>query len=276
MRNDIKKRLVDYGRDKESIVSIFCLKSNTNEEFIDIYTVVDEVIIGRLEEDLKILFDDIILMTRVKDSFDLEKGKQNYTIIQAYKKDNIKISESIIAKDLAKDFIKSLPKDIEFIYNNPKENVLQANKDFKYSLPKEYEFKTCVDNFFGKAIEVSLYISQKDPISACLKMDDLRDELIKMLDFHIINKFYGLKNTGKDGSNLIHTLSKEYRDDLELTFPTNDLLDIYNCLFKACGLFRKVGMAEAENLGFYYNKEADVNTLKLLRDNYRKLESFLR
>lgn len=276
MRNDIKKRLVDYGRDKESIVSIFCLKSNTNEEFIDIYTVVDEVIIGKLEEDLRVLFDDIILMTRVKDSFDLEKGKQNYTIIQAYKKDNIKISESIIAKDLANDFIKSLPKDIEFIYNNPKENILQANKDFKYSLPKEYEFKTCVDNFFGKAIEVSLYISPKDPISACLKMDDLRDELIKMLDFHIINKFYGLKNMGKDGSNLIHTLSKEYRDDLELTFPTNDLLDIYNCLFKACGLFRKVGMEEAENLGFYYNKEADVNTLKLLRDNYRKLESFLR
>lgn len=276
MRSDIKKRFVDYGRDKESIVSIFCVKSNTNEEFVDLYTVVDEVIIGKLEDDLMVLFDDIILINRVKDSFDVDKNKQNYTKIQAYKKDNVKISESIIAKDLANDFMKTLPGDIEFIYNRPNEEMLKVNKDFKYSLPKEYEFKTCVDSFFANAIEVSLYINQKDPIAACIKMDELRDELLKMLDFHLINKFYGLRNIGIDGSNLIHTLSKEYREDLELTFPTNELLDIYNCLFKACGLFRKVGMAEAENLNYSYNKEADVNTLKLLRDNYRKLESFLR
>lgn len=276
MRSDIKKRFVDYGRDKESIVSILCVKSNTSEEFVDLYTVVDEVIIGKLEDDLRILFDDIILINRVKDSFNVDKNKQNYTKIQAYKKDNVKISESIIAKDLANDFMRTLPGDVEFIYNKPNEEVLKVNKDFKYNLPKEYEFKSCVDNFFANAIEVSLYINQKDPIAACIKMDDLRYELLKMLDFHLINKFYGIRNIGVDGSNLVHTLSKEYREDLELTFPTNELLDIYNCLFKACGLFRKVGMAEAENLNYSYNKEADVNTLKLLRDNYRKLESFLR
>lgn len=276
MRDDIKKRFIDYGRDEESIVSIFCIKSNTNEEFTDLYLVVDEVIIGKLEKDLKTLFDDIILVTRAKDRFEYEKNRQAYTIIQAYKKDNMKISETIIAKDLANDFMKTLASDIEFIYNNPKEEVLEVNKDFKYPLAKEYEFKTCVDNFFANAIEVSLYINQKDPIAASIKMEDVRKELIKMLDFHLINKFYGLRNMGKDGSALIHTLSKDYREDLELTFATNELMDIYNCLFKACGLFRKVGMEEAEKLGYSYNKEADVKTLKLLRDNYRRLESFLR
>ena len=133
-----------------------------------------------------------------------------------------------------------------------------------------------MDNFFANAIEVSLYINQKDPIAASIKMDDLRYELIKMLNFHIIDKFYGLRDMGKDGSSLINSLSKEYREDLELSYNTNELLDIYNCLFKACGLFRKVGMAEAENFGFEYNKKADVKALELLRKNYRKLESFLR
>lgn len=276
MKNEIKKRFVDYGNDKDSIVSIFYVKSNTNDEFIDLYTVVDEIIIGKLEEELRFLFDDIILINRSKDSFEIDKNKQNYTRLEAYKACNVKISESIIAKDLAEDFIKKLPSDIEFIYNKPGEIKLSPNKDFKYESPKEYEFKACVDNFFAKAIEVSLYVNQKDPLAASIKMEDLRKELIKMLNFHIINKFYGLRNMGKDGSALISTLSKEYREDLELSFNTNELMDIYTCLFKACNLFRKVGMQEASNLGFPYNKEVDVNTLKLLRENYRKLESFLR
>lgn len=276
MKSEIKNRFVDYANDKDSIVSIFYLKSNTNDEFIDLYTIVDEVIIGKLEEDIRYLFDDIILINRRKDSFEVDKNKQNYTIIDVYKEDNIKISESIIAKDLAEDFIKNLPSDIEFIYNRAGEKKLSPNRDFKYYMPKEYEFKSCVDNFFANAIEVSLYVNQKDPIAASIKMDDLRYELIKMLNFHIIDKFYGLRDMGKDGSSLINSLSKEYREDLELSYNTNELLDIYNCLFKACGLFRKVGMAEAENLGFAYNKKADVKALELLRKNYRKLESFLR
>lgn len=276
MRDDIKKRFIDYGNDKDSIVSIFYVKSNTNDEFIDLYTVVDEIIIGKLEEELKFLFDDIILINRSKNSFEIDKNKQNYTILELYRACSVKISESIIAKDLAEDFIKKLPSDIEFIYKKPGEIDLSPNKDFKYDTPKEYEFKSCVDNFFAKAMEVSLYVNQKDPIAASIKMEDLRRQLIKMLNFHLIDKFYGLRNMGKDGSNLINSLSKEYREDLELSFNTNDLVDIYTCLFKTCNLFRKVGMQEAANLGFPYNKEVDVNTLKLLRENYRKLESFLR
>ena len=81
MRDDIKKRFIDYGNDKDSIVSIFYVKSNTNDEFIDLYTVVDEIIIGKLEEELKFLFDDIILINRSKNSFEIDKNKQNYTIL---------------------------------------------------------------------------------------------------------------------------------------------------------------------------------------------------
>ena len=48
MKSEIKNRFVDYANDKDSIVSIFYVKSNTNDELIDLYTVVDEVIIGKI------------------------------------------------------------------------------------------------------------------------------------------------------------------------------------------------------------------------------------
>ena len=63
--------------------------------------------------------------------------------------------------------------------------------------------------------------------------------------------------------------------DMLAEVNNNEAGNIYNSLFKACILFRKVGMAEAEDLGFEYDRQTDVKTLKLLRNNYKKLESFL-
>ena len=60
MRNDILNKFLNYGRDNDSIISIFYNKSDNDKEFINIYTVVNEVIIGKLEEEIKYLFDDII------------------------------------------------------------------------------------------------------------------------------------------------------------------------------------------------------------------------
>ncbi|WP_243342744.1 aminoglycoside 6-adenylyltransferase [Anaerococcus sp. AGMB09787] len=276
MNNDIKNRFIEYGKYNDKVVSIFYLKSNTDEDFVDLCTVVDEVIVGKLEEELKSLFTDVFLINRVKSSFALDKDRQNYTILEAFTERGVKISESIIAYDFLEDFIRQIPKDIEFIYNRSDLGQINPNKNFKYDLPKEYEFKATVDSFFARAYEVSLYLGQNDVIASSLVMDKLRSELSKMLNFYVINKFFGLRDMGLDGKNFDQTLSKEIKEDFELTFATNDPLDIYNCLFKACGLFRKVGMAEAEKLGYEYNKEADVKTLKLLRKNYKKLEALLR
>ncbi|MDO5047900.1 MAG: aminoglycoside 6-adenylyltransferase [Anaerococcus sp.] len=276
MKNDIKNRFVAYGRDNENIRSIFYRKSMTDDEFVDLYIVPREVIIGKLEEDLGKLFEDIFLINRIKSSFQVEKDRQNYTILEAFRASGVKISQSIIAEDLLGDFLGQAPSDFEFIYNKGDMPSLMVNEAFTYDLPKEYEFRATVDSFFAKAVETSLFLRQKNAIGALMTMDKLRQELIKMINFYIIDKYNGLRDMGKNGRDISHSLSQDLREDFELTFPTNELLDIYTCLFKACGLFRKIGMKEANDLSYEYNREADVKALKLLRKNYKKLESILR
>lgn len=275
MRNDISQKIKDYAQTNSAIESVFYVKRLNNDEFYSIYTVASEIIIAKLEEEFKNLFDDVIFVNRVKEKREIDKNKFSYTTIDLYKLDNIKISESIISSDVAKDFIKTLPADIEFLYNKPGSEAILPNKEFTYSLVKEYEFSQTVKNFFAYAIEVSLHLNQNNTLAASIKMEDLRSELVKMLRIHVVNKYKGTMDIGKDGREFTHTLAKEYKDEFEESFHDVNPLNIYNSLFKACVLFRKIGMAEAENLGFEYDRQIDVNTLKLLRNNYKKLESFL-
>ena len=275
MRNDISQRIKDYANKNDTIESIFYVKRYNNDEFYHIYTVVNNVIIGKLEEEFEGLFDDVLFSKRSKDLAEIDKNKFTYTTIDLYKADDIKISESVIASDIAGEFIKTLPNDIEFLYNRPGSERLLANEDYGIKPVKEYEFEKTVKNFFAYAIEVSLYLKENNTLAASIKMNELRDELINMLRIHVINKFNGKRDIGKDGREFTHTLVKEYKDDLEDTFHDISPLNIYNSLFKACMLFRKIGMQEAEILGFNYDRAVDVKTLKLLRENYKKLESFL-
>lgn len=275
MRNDISQKIKDYAKTNPAIESIFYVKRQNNDEFYKIYTVASEIIVAKLEEEFRSLFDDVILVNRVKEKIEIDKNKFSFTTIDLYKMDNIKVSESIISSDLAKEFIKTLPTDIEFLYNKPGAEALLPNKEFAYKPVKEYEFSQTVKNFFAYAIEVSLYLNQNNSLAAAIRMGDLRQELVNMLKIHIINKYKGGMDIGKDGRQLSQTLSKEYKDDFEETFHDINPLSIYNSLFKACILFRKVGMAEADELGFDYDRQSDVKTLKLLRNNYKKLESFL-
>ena len=275
MRNDIINKLSTYARDNEAIDSIFCLKNENYDSLIKIYTIVNEVIIGKLEEELRDLFDDVILVNRFKDEFVFDKSKYPFTSISIYTKDNIKITESIIASDNAQDFIMTLPKDIEFIYNKPGFERLQSNENFSYQRPSEYEVTNNIKNFFANAIEVSLYVDQKDEIAASIKMDQLRLNLLNMIDFYIKEKYTYQMDKGADGQNLKSTLEIDIRQDFLLTYHYEDFMDIYNSLFKACVLFRKLAMGICQSLSYDYPREIDVESMKLLRSNYKKIESFL-
>ena len=81
------------------------------------------------------------------------------------------------------------------------------------------------------------------------------------------------KDAGEYGQNLIHTLEADIKEELLLTFKTNDITEIYGAIFAACQLFRKIGMQLSEKFNFSYPKKDDVYTLKLLRKNYKKMES---
>ncbi len=275
MRNDINNKLISYAKTNDAIESMFCIKNENYDSFYKVYTIVNEIIIGKLEEELVGLFDDVVLVNRIKEEFTIDKAKVPFTSINIYKKDNTKITESIISSDYADVFIKKLPSDIDFIYNKPGVDRLDTNNNFRYESPKEYEFLSTIRNFFANAIEVSLYISEKDEIAASLKMEELRGYLLSMIDFYVKEKYVYTMDKGYDGQKLKSTLDLDTKENFLLTYHHEDLMDIYNSLFKACVLFRKLAMQMCQSLGYAYPKEIDVESLKILRSNYKKLESFL-
>ncbi|WP_296142346.1 aminoglycoside 6-adenylyltransferase [uncultured Anaerococcus sp.] len=275
MRNDINNKLISYAKTNDAIESMFCIKDENYDSFYKVYTIVNDIIIGKLEEELVGLFDDVVLVNRIKEEFTIDKSKVPFTSINIYKKDNTKITESIISSDYADVFVKKLPKEIQFIYNKPGVDRLDINDNFRYESPKEYEFTSTIRNFFANAIEVSLYITEKDEIAASLKMEELRSYLLAMIDFYVKEKYAYTMDKGYDGQKLKSTLDIDTKENFLLTYHHEDLMDIYNSLFKACVLFRRLAMNMCNVLGYAYPKEIDVESLKILRSNYKKLESFL-
>lgn len=275
MRNDISSKLINYAKSNEAIESMFYIVDENYDSFVKFYTVVNEVIIAKLEEELVELFDDVILINRTKDDFTADKNKVSFTSINLYTKENLKVTESIISSEYIEDFKKTLPRGIEFIYNKPGSARISIDDDFKFDKPTEYEILSTIRNFFAAAYEVSLYVDEKDEIAASIKMEEVRANLLKMIDYYVKDKYAYTMNIGEDGQRMRNTLEIDARENYLLTYHHEDFMDIYNSLFKACVLFRKIAMGLCEKYNFPYPREIDVETLKVLRKNYKKLEAFI-
>lgn len=274
MKSYIIEKLKDYSKSNEKVKAIFFVKEdNNNEYFANIYLVLSDIIISKIKEDLENIFDDYAMINKRKDSFELDKKNQQFTKFELYTNDSTKISINLIVEDKANDFIKLCPGSIEFICDemNLKEEI--SEKNIVYSLAREFEFDECCKNFFSSCLDVSFNIMSRDLISAGYRMQSVRDYLYKLLNWYIIDKFNKGKDAGEYGQNLIHTLEADIKEELLLTFKTNDITEIYGAIFAACQLFRKIGMQLSEKFDFSYPKKDDVYTLKLLRKNYKKMES---
>lgn len=275
MNKEISNKLTDYARENDAIDTIFYVLNDNYESIIHVYTLVNDVIIGKLEEELVGLFDNLIMVNRSKGEFSINKTYINYTNLNIYTDDNLKLTESIISSEYADDFIKTIDGDIKILYSKPGFNSFDIESKFVFDKPKEYEVVSTIKNFFASAYEVSLYIDQKDQLATCMKMDSLRNYLIAMINFYIKDKYSYKLDMGDDGQRLHNTLEVDIKESLLLTYHHDDLMDIYYSLFKATVLFRKLAMDICKKFNFVYPKEIDVETHKVLRKNYKKLESFL-
>ncbi|MBS5989147.1 aminoglycoside 6-adenylyltransferase [Anaerococcus hydrogenalis] len=274
MKNYIIEKFNDYSKSNDKVKAIYFVKEeNNNEHFANIYAVYSDIIISKIKEDLENIFNDYALINKRKDYFKHDKKNQQFTKFEIYTNDSTKIGLTIISLDLAGDFIKLCPGNIEFISDqiNLKEEVTD-NKEV-YKLPRGFEFDEASKNFYSLALDVSFYLMSRDMISAGFKMQAMRDELFKLLNWYIIDKFNRAKDAGEFGENLIHTLEADIKEDVLMTFGAKDIGDIYNSIFKACQLYRRIGMELADKFDFTYPKRDDVYTLKLLRKNYKKMES---
>ena len=274
MKSYIIEKFKDYSKSNEKVKAIFFVKEDNNSGyFANIYVVFADIIISKIKEDLEKVFDDYAIINKRKDSFEFDKKNQQFTKFELYTNDSTKISINIIVEDRASDFIKLCPGNIEFISDqiNLKEEVTD-NKEV-YKLPRGFEFDEASKNFYSLALDVSFYLMSRDMICAGFKMQAMRDELFRLLDWYVVDKFNQAKNAGELGENLIHTLEADIKEDVLMTFGAKDIGDIYNSIFKACQLYRRIGMELANKFDFTYPKRDDVYTLKLLRKNYKKMES---
>lgn len=276
MKNYIIEKLEDYSKSNDKIKALFYIKEDNNDEhFSEIYLLMKEIIISKMKEDLEKIFDDYALINKKKDHFKLDKGEQQFTKFEIYTMDSTKITVNIIHYDLKEDFVKNLKGDLNFVYDEEEiESDLEREENI-YKMPKAYEFEECSKNFFSLSLDTSFSLLSRDKISAGFKMEALRDELYKLLNWYIIDKYNGGMNIGNYGDNLIHTLEADLRDEIVEIFSNSEIIDTYTAIFKACQIFRKIGMEFAKKNNFTYPKRDDVYSLKLLRKNYKKMESLL-
>lgn len=272
MKNSLKK----YAQENDQILAMFYIEDrNKTKAFTEVYTVVSEVIVSKMQEDLEGLFHDVILTNKRKDSFKLEKRWQNYTILEIFRKKGMKLSESIISSDFAKDFIKGLPDDLVFIYDKIDLEEKVKDEDFSYDLPKDYQFDQTSRRFFALALETSFLLVERNSLAASMKMQEVRKELFTLVDWYIRDRFSGKKSAGKDFENVTYSVEEEYRFLAEESFSNADYMEIYDALFKACSLFRKLGLVLSEKFDFTYLKKEDAECLKILRSNYKEIEKLI-
>lgn len=276
MKSYIIEKLEDYSKSNDKIKALFYIKEdNTDDHFSQVYLIMSEIIIAKIKEDLEKIFDDYVLINKKKSHFKLDKRDQQFTKFEIFTLDSTKIIVNIIHKDLAVDFTKLIRGSIEFVYDEDELKDKIEREENLYLLPKTYEFDECSKNFFSLCLDTSFSLLGRDKISAAFKMQTLRDELFKLINWYIIDKYNRGMDAGYFGKNLIHTLEANHKDDLLKIFSNPEIEDTYTAIFKACQIFRKIGMEFAKKQGFIYPKREDVYTLKLLRKNYKKLESLL-
>lgn len=276
MKNYIVEKLEDYSKSNDKIKALFYIKEDNNDEhFSEVYLLMKEIIISKMKEDLEKIFDDYVLINKKKDFFRIDKRDQQFTKFEIFTMDSTKIIVNIIHYDLKGDFVKSLKGDLNFVYDEENiEGELEREENL-YKLPKAYEFEECSKNFFSLSLDTSFSLLSRDKISAGFKMQALRDELYRLLNWYIIDKYNGGMDIGEYGNNLIHTLEANLKDDIVEVFSNPDIIDTYTAIFKLCQIFRKIGMEFAKKNNFTYPKRDDVYSLKLLRKNYKKMESLL-
>ena len=276
MQIDIKEKLKKYADSNEKISSMFFIdKINSSKQTFEVYTLVEDVIISKMQEELEEIFDDIILINKRKGYFKVDKKTQQYTKFEIYMKDSSKLIENIVSEDLALDFIQNLNRKLNFIYDKNALEEKITQEDVEYKRARDFEFENCIRNFYAEALDISFYLLERNNISALVKMEKLRSELLNMVNWHLIEKFSRKKDMGDNGENLKYTLEAEDYEILEETFSCAKIEEIYKSLFKACQLFRKLGLDLSEKLSYPYLKKEDVDSMKILRHNYKKIESIL-
>ncbi len=124
--------------------------------------------------------------------------------------------------------------------------------------PTAKAFSDCCNEFWWVCSYVAKGLWREEIIYAKHMLDRVvREQLMKMLAWHIGNKTQFACNAGAFGKYYQHYLEPELWAMLEKTYADSRYEHTWEALFTMCALFRKVALPIAEQYGFAYPHEDD-------------------
>lgn len=130
--------------------------------------------------------------------------------------------------------------------------------DYRPRPPTAKTFADCCNEFWWVCPYVAKGLWRREILYAKYMLDVVvREELMKMLRWHIGVETQFACNPGKNGKYFQHYLKPELWTMLEGTFADASYDHTWEALFAMCDLFRRVALPLAEHFGFEYPHDDD-------------------
>ncbi|HEY8364817.1 MAG TPA: aminoglycoside 6-adenylyltransferase [Haloplasmataceae bacterium] len=152
-----------------------------------------------------------------------------------------------------------------------KDNIIKAlpnpsEVSYYVKRPSEKEFQKIINDFFWSLNNVVKGIYRDEIVYVKMMYEYVvKENLITVLNWYIGIKYDFQVNPGKFGKWFKRFLPKDLYDLLLLTYSDTNYENIWNSLFYACELMRRVGTETAKYLGFTYPIQIDRNMLEYLQ-----------
>ncbi len=152
--------------------------------------------------------------------------------------------------DLEKDSLSHLLLD--------KDNIIEpfappSERDYLPKPPTAKAFSDCCNEFWWVCTYVAKGLWREEIIYAKQMLNQIvREQLIKMLTWHIGLKTQFSQNSGKLGKYFQHHLEPELWHTLQATYSDASYDNTWNALFTMSNLFRQIALPIAAHFGFDY------------------------
>jgi aminoglycoside 6-adenylyltransferase len=142
--------------------------------------------------------------------------------------------------------------------------------DYLPEMPTAKAFFECCNEFWWVAPYVAKGLWRSEPIFAFQHINILRDQLVRMLEWHIGIRTDFQQSPGKLGKHFRRLLSMDHWTQLQKTFADADVERTWDAMFILMDLFAEVALEVAQHFRFEYPHEDDWK-VRLHLEHVRRL-----
>jgi aminoglycoside 6-adenylyltransferase len=164
---------------------------------------------------------------------------------------------------------KSVTGDSQSIVLLDKDHILgelppASDTDYWAKKPTEKQFQDCCNEFWWMNSYVAKGLWRGELTYAKWMMEVVQEQLMDMLTWYFGIKTGFQKAPGKAGKYIKEDIEPEIWAELEKTYSDTDPENIWDSLFTAGSLFRRLAKAVASEFGFQYPQKDDDNVSEYL------------